>query len=631
MGVLARVNTPEDLKALSLAELEELAAELREFIINTVAHTGGHLAPNLGVVELTLALYRVFDFPRDKIIWDVGHQCYVHKIITGRKERFGTLRQLGGVSGFPSREESPYDIFGTGHASTSISAALGLAKARDLAGDHYAVVAVIGDGALTGGMALEALNHAGHLQTDLIVVLNDNEMSISKNVGALANYLSRLRSDPAYRRLQEEFESLTSRLPGFGPRLRDFLSRLKGSVKYLVVPGMFFEELGFTYLGPVDGHHLPTLLRILERARALKGPVLVHVVTRKGKGYKPAEEDPDLYHGVGPFNPETGELYSSSLPTYTEIFGRTLVRLAEEDPRIVAITAAMPSGTGLKLFAQRFPHRFFDVGIAEQHAVTFAAGLAVGGYRPVVAIYSTFLQRAYDQIIHDVCLQRLPVVFALDRAGIVGEDGATHQGLFDLAYLRSIPHMVVMAPADENELQHMLKTALTHEGPIALRYPRGTGLGVTLDADPRPLPIGQGVVLREGRDVTLIAIGNMVPRALKAAEELAAQGISAAVINARFVKPLDIELILRYAKRTRWVVTIEEGILAGGFGSAVAECLTSHGLGEVKITRLGIEDTFVEHGHPEELRKKYGLDVQGIVRAVLQSRPLLRLTSRKTL
>ncbi|ACX52500.1 deoxyxylulose-5-phosphate synthase [Ammonifex degensii KC4] len=629
--MLARVNTPEDLKALSLAELEELAAELREFIINTVAHTGGHLAPNLGVVELTLALYRVFDFPRDKIIWDVGHQCYVHKIITGRKERFGTLRQLGGVSGFPSREESPYDIFGTGHASTSISAALGLAKARDLAGDHYAVVAVIGDGALTGGMALEALNHAGHLQTDLIVVLNDNEMSISKNVGALANYLSRLRSDPAYRRLQEEFESLTSRLPGFGPRLRDFLSRLKGSVKYLVVPGMFFEELGFTYLGPVDGHHLPTLLRILERARALKGPVLVHVVTRKGKGYKPAEEDPDLYHGVGPFNPETGELYSSSLPTYTEIFGRTLVRLAEEDPRIVAITAAMPSGTGLKLFAQRFPHRFFDVGIAEQHAVTFAAGLAVGGYRPVVAIYSTFLQRAYDQIIHDVCLQRLPVVFALDRAGIVGEDGATHQGLFDLAYLRSIPHMVVMAPADENELQHMLKTALTHEGPIALRYPRGTGLGVTLDADPRPLPIGQGVVLREGRDVTLIAIGNMVPRALKAAEELAAQGISAAVINARFVKPLDIELILRYAKRTRWVVTIEEGILAGGFGSAVAECLTSHGLGEVKITRLGIEDTFVEHGHPEELRKKYGLDVQGIVRAVLQSRPLLRLTSRKTL
>nr|WP_205664629.1 1-deoxy-D-xylulose-5-phosphate synthase [Ammonifex thiophilus] len=629
--MLARVNAPEDLKALSLAELEELAAELRDFIVNTVAHTGGHLAPNLGVVELTLALYRVFDFPRDKIIWDVGHQCYVHKIITGRKERFSTLRQLGGISGFPSREESPYDIFGTGHASTSISAALGLAKARDLAGDHYAVVAVIGDGALTGGMALEALNHAGHLQTDLIVVLNDNEMSISKNVGALANYLSRLRSDPAYRRLQKEFESLTSRLPGLGPRLRDFLSRLKGSVKYLVVPGMFFEELGFTYLGPVDGHHLPTLLHILERARALKGPVLVHVVTRKGKGYKPAEEDPDLYHGVGPFDPETGELHSSPLPTYTEIFGRTLVRLAEEDPRIVAITAAMPSGTGLKLFAQRFPHRFFDVGIAEQHAVTFAAGLAAGGYRPVVAIYSTFLQRAYDQIIHDVCLQRLPVVFALDRAGIVGEDGATHQGLFDLAYLRSIPHMVVMAPADENELQHMLKTALTYEGPIALRYPRGAGLGVALDADLRPLPIGQGVVLREGRDVTLIAIGNMVPRALKAAEELAAQGISAAVINARFVKPLDTELLLRYAKRTRWVVTIEEGVLAGGFGSAVAECLTSCGLGEVKITRLGIEDTFVEHGHPEELRQKYGLDVQGIVRAVLQSRPLLRLTSRKTL
>ncbi|MGO0122558.1 1-deoxy-D-xylulose-5-phosphate synthase [Desulfothermobacter acidiphilus] len=629
MGVLARVNTPEDVKSLSLAELTELAAEIRTFLIDNLAHTGGHLAPNLGVVELTLALYRVFDFPRDKLIWDVGHQSYVHKIITGRKDRFATLRQLGGISGFPCREESPYDAFGTGHASTAISAALGMAKARDLSKDRYAVVAVVGDGALTGGMALEALNHAGHLRTDLIVVLNDNEMSISPNVGALANYLSRLRSDRAYRRLQEELESLTSKLPRVGPRLRDLVLRLKGSVKYLMIPGMIFEELGFTYLGPVDGHHLPTLISLLERARSLQGPILVHVVTRKGKGFKPAEADPDLYHGVGPFNPETGELYSSPRPTYTEVFGRTLVRLAEEDPRVVAITAAMPAGTGLRLFSQRYPHRFFDVGIAEQHAVTFAAGLAVAGYRPVVAIYSTFLQRAYDQVIHDVCLQRLPVVLALDRAGIVGEDGATHQGLFDLAYLRCIPHITVMAPADENELQHMLKTALELGSPVALRYPRGAGVGVELDSQLMPLPVGRGTVLREGKEVALVALGNTVVPALRAAEDLASRGVSAAVINARFLKPLDEDLLLRYARLTRWVVTIEEGVLAGGFGSAVAECFAAHGLREVKITRLGIPDTFVEHGRPEALRRKYGLDAQGIVQAVMNSRPLLRITSRR--
>lgn len=629
MGVLERVNSPEDLRRLKMEELQELAGELRELIISTVAKTGGHLAPNLGVVELTIALHYVFHAPRDKIIWDVGHQCYAHKILTGRRDRFHTLRQYGGISGFPVRDESVYDAFGTGHASTSISAALGFAKARDLNREDYAVVAVIGDGALTGGMALEALNHAGHIQASLIVVLNDNEMSISKNVGALAGYLTRLRTDPMYYRSREEMEALIQKIPAIGPRMLRVLERLKDSVKYLVVPGMLFEELGYTYLGPVDGHSIPALVRTFERAKSLKGPVLVHVVTRKGKGYPPAEKDPDLFHGVGPFNPATGEVCSSGQVTYTEVFGRTLVRLAEEDPRIVAITAAMPTGTGLKAFAQRFPDRFFDVGIAEQHAVTLAAGLAASGWRPVVAIYSTFLQRAYDQIVHDVCLQRLPVIFALDRAGLVGEDGATHQGLFDIAYLRSIPHMVLMAPMDENELQHMLKTALLYSGPCAIRYPRGSGTGCPLDKELRPLPLGQALVLRDGKDVSLFALGNTVAAAREAAERLAAQGIEAAVINVRFVKPLDAPLLLRFARRTRRVVTIEEGILAGGFGSAVAELLLDNGLGDVELVRLGINDTFVEHGAPNILREKYGLTADNIVTAVMEGRRRLRVAAKK--
>ncbi|WP_334110180.1 1-deoxy-D-xylulose-5-phosphate synthase [Thermodesulfitimonas autotrophica] len=629
MSVLERVNAPEDLRRLKIEELSQLAAELRELIIETVAQTGGHLAPNLGVVELTIALHRVFQAPRDKIVWDVGHQCYAHKILTGRRERFKTLRQFGGISGFPCRDESVYDAFGAGHASTSISAALGLAKARDFNQEDYAVVAVIGDGALTGGMALEALNHAGHIKANFIVVLNDNEMSISKNVGALAGYLTRLRTDPMYHRSREEFEALIQKIPAIGPRMLRVLERLKDSVKYLVVPGMFFEELGYTYLGPVDGHSIPALLRTLEKAKGLKGPVLVHVVTRKGKGYPPAEKDPDTFHGVGPFNPLTGEVYGAGKITYTEVFGQTLVRLAEEDPRIVAITAAMTTGTGLKTFARRFPQRFFDVGIAEQHAVTLAAGLAAGGWRPVVAIYSTFLQRAYDQIVHDVCLQCLPVVFALDRAGIVGEDGATHQGLFDIAYLRSIPNMALMAPMDENELQHMLKTALLYGGPCAIRYPRGRGTGCALEKEPRPLPFGQALVLRDGRDVSLFALGNTVAAALEAAERLAAQGIEAAVVNARFVKPLDTSLLLRFARRTRRVVTVEEGVLAGGFGSAVAELLMDNGLGNVELVRLGINDTFVPHGAPALLRERYGLTAENIVAAVTQSRRRLRVAARK--
>jgi 1-deoxy-D-xylulose-5-phosphate synthase len=630
LGVLERVNSPEDLRSLSQAKLETLALEIRNLLIETVAKTGGHLAPNLGVVELTIALHRVFNTPKDKLIWDVGHQCYIHKIITGRRESFETLRRFGGISGFPSRDESIYDVFGTGHASTSISAALGLAKARDLNQDNHAVAAVIGDGALTGGMALEALNYAGHIKANIIVVLNDNEMSIAKNVGALSGYLTRLRTDPMYHRSREEFEGLIQKIPAIGPKMFRILDRLKDSVKYLVVPGMFFEELGYTYLGPVNGHNITALLNTLGKAKSLKGPVLVHVVTKKGMGYPPAEKDPDLFHGVGPFEIKSGRVVGSPRISYMEVFGKTIVKLAEEDPRIIAITAAMTTGTGLRSFAERFPHRFFDVGIAEQHAVTLAAGLAVGGWRPVVAVYSTFLQRAYDQIIHDVSLQRLPVVFALDRSGLVGEDGVTHQGLFDLAYLRSIPNMTLMAPQDENELQHMLKTAIAYNGPCAVRYPRGAGTGCELDKEPQILPYGQALVLRDGKDVSLFAVGNMVGPALEAAELLSRQGIEAAVVNVRFIKPLDEKLLLHFAKNTQKVVTIEEGILAGGFGSAVGELLLDSGLTGVELVRKGIGDIFVEHGAPDVLREKFGLTAVEIVKAVTRPRRRLKVAFKKT-
>lgn len=623
--VLERVNDPHDLGGLSPEELRKLAAEIRTCIVQTVAETGGHLAPSLGVVELTLALHRVFHSPHDKIIWDVGHQCYAHKLLTGRRDLFSSLRRCGGLSGFPKREESPHDSFNTGHSSTSLSAALGLALARDLRGEKHEVIAVIGDGALTAGMAFEALNHAGHLGTHFIVVLNDNERSIANSVGAMAGYLSRLRTSTAYARSKERLQRVLRAWPPAGPKMLRAAERLKDSLKHLVLPGMVFEELGFTYLGPVDGHDLNVLEEVLQRARRIKGPVLVHVLTKKGKGYRPAEENPDLFHGIGPFDVATGRPRDQSpVPTYTAVFGRTLLDLAEREPRLVAITAAMAGGTGLGPFAKRYPERFFDVGIAEQHAVTLAAGLAAAGFRPVVAIYSTFLQRAYDQVVHDVCLQQLPVVLAVDRAGLVGEDGETHQGLFDLAYLRHIPQMTLMAPKDEDELQHMLYTALQLEGPAALRYPRGHGRGVALAAEPRLLPVGRGEILREGKDLGILAVGPLVYEALAAAEQLAAAGIEAAVVNARFIKPLDRELILAQARLTGRLLTVEEHVVSGGFGSAVLELLAAEGLKGVAVRCLGVPDAFIGHGRPGELRAALGLDAKGIAGAAaeLLGRPL---------
>ncbi|BAF59377.1 MAG: 1-deoxy-D-xylulose-5-phosphate synthase [Pelotomaculum sp.] len=616
--LLEQISSSRDIRSLTFKQLNELAGEIRQVLINTVSKTGGHLAPNLGVVELTLGLHRVFHSPVDKIIWDVGHQSYVHKLITGRYKEFYTLRQFGGISGFPRPSESVHDAFGTGHSSTSISAALGMAIARDLKGEKYSVVAVIGDGAMTGGIAFEALNHAGHLKCNLIVVLNDNEMSIAQNVGAMSGYLTRLRTDPMYSRGKEEIEQLLRRIP-IGSALLRLGERVKDSLKYLVVPGMIFEELGFTYLGPVDGHDLRAITTVLQHARARKGPVLVHVLTKKGKGYSPAESNPDRFHGIGAFDVATGEaVKKSNIPTYTEVFGRTMVKLAREFDNMLAITAAMTGGTGLTEFARLYPKRFFDVGIAEQHAVTLAAGMATGGFRPVVAIYSTFLQRAYDQILHDVCLQNLPVTFAIDRAGIVGEDGATHHGLFDFSYLRPIPNMVIMAPKDENELQHMLYTALSHPGPAAVRYPRSAGTGCRMDDSFKIIPLGRAEVLRDGTEVTLLAVGSMVCLAVKAAEILAGHGIDAAVINARFVKPLDKECILRYARRTREVFTLEENVLQGGFGSAVQELLSSCGERGVSVHCFGIPDSFVEHGNRALLLARYGLTVEQVVRAVLE-------------
>jgi len=596
--------------------LEQLAAEIRKELVDTVSETGGHLAPNLGVVELTLALHLVFDSPRDRIVWDVGHQSYVHKLVTGRKSTFRELRRWGGLSGFPRPDESEHDHFTVGHASTSISTALGLALARDLAGEDYAVAAVIGDGAMTGGLAFEAMNHAGNLRTNLVVVLNDNEMSIARNVGALSGYLNRLRTDPKYTHGKDELEYLLKRIPAIGPKVFHLADRLKDSLKYLVVPGMFFEELGFLYLGPVDGHNVTALTEVLRRAKKRSGPVLVHVLTRKGRGYAPAERDPDKFHGPGPFDRQTGALKTkSAVPTYTDVFGRTLVQLAGEDPRIVAITAAMPSGTGLTGFAQVYPQRFFDVGIAEAHAVTLAAGLAKGGARPVVAVYSTFLQRAFDSVMHDVCLNRLPVVLAVDRAGIVGEDGPTHHGLFDISFLRALPGLTIMAPGDEDELRHMLKTALTLPGPSVIRYPRGSGTGVALNDNPRILPLGHARLLQEGRDLTLVALGNMVKPALEAAQLLARDGILADVVDARFVKPLDRDTILGRAAATGCLVTVEEHVLSGGFGSAVLEAAQEARL-SARVLRLGVADRFVEHGSQAVLREVHGLTGPGIAEAV---------------
>jgi 1-deoxy-D-xylulose-5-phosphate synthase len=615
---LDNIDSPEDLKRLERSRLSELAKEIRQVIIETVSRTGGHLAPSLGVVELTIALLYVFDPPKDKIIWDVGHQAYAYKLLTGRRDRFHTLRQHGGLSGFTRMSESPYDSFSTGHASTSISAGLGIAYGRCLKKDHGKIIAVIGDGSMTGGLAYEGLNQTGDLEKGLIVVLNDNEMSIAPNVGVLSSFLSRKLSAKHFMNLREEFKDLLKSVPKFGDDVYNLAKRTEESFKAFVTPGMLFEAFNFNYFGPIKGHRLDHLIDTLQNVRDMEKPVLFHVTTTKGKGYPPAESNPTYFHGIGSFEIETGNgIAPKEKPlTYTEVFGNTLVELARENKQIVAVTAAMPEGTGLKTFAETFPERFVDVGIAEQHAVTFAAGLATEGLRPVVAIYSTFLQRAYDQLLHDVCLEAHPVVFALDRGGIVGEDGPTHHGLFDLSYLRSLPKMVIMAPKDENELRHMLRTALGHSGPIAIRYPRGYGLGVPLDAETHPIPIGKGERLTEGNDAAILAVGVTVSEAIEAGKRLQTENISVTVVNCRFVKPLDTDLITRLGKEINAIVTVEENVLEGGFGSAVLECLATAGVTSCRVVRLGIPDTFVEHGSQKILRTKYGVDAAAIARAV---------------
>jgi 1-deoxy-D-xylulose-5-phosphate synthase len=613
--ILDCINSPADVKNLKPADLEKLAGEMRNLIIETVSQTGGHLAPSLGVVELTIALHYVFNTPSDKIIWDVGHQAYAHKIITGRRERFHTLRQYKGISGFPKTEESPYDAFNTGHSGTSISAGLGITTARSIKGDNNKVVAVIGDGSMTAGMAFEALNQTGHTEKDLIVVLNDNEMSIAKNVGALSSYVSRKISEPRFVNLKKRLETFLRSVPGVGENILSLFKKSEDSLIGLLTPGMLFEALKFRYIGPIRGHDLGLLIRTFKDVALLDGPVLVHVLTTKGKGYAPAEENPTHFHGVGSFDIATGlskNHSSEGPPSYTEVFGRTMVELGAIEKRLFAITAAMPEGTGLTDFAKQYPNRFIDVGIAEQHAVTYAAGLAAEGLKPVVAIYSTFLQRSFDQIIHDVCLQKLPVTFALDRGGIVGEDGPTHHGLFDLSYLRIIPNMTIMAPKDENELRHMLFTALAFQGPIALRYPRGKGVGVPMDKEYKEIPIGEAEILIEGKDLIIFALGNRVHPSVKAAEELQKEGFSIGVINCRFVKPLDPRLP-DMAARTGRILIVEENTLQGGFGSAVLEAISDRGLSPVIVRRLGIPDSFIEHGPLDLLREQCGIDTKKIL------------------
>jgi len=615
--LLEAIQSPADLKQLTIEQLPVLAEEVRSFLLSTVSETGGHLGSNLGAVELTLALHYCFSTPFDKIIWDVGHQAYTHKILTGRRDRFNTQRQYKGISGFPKRCESEHDAFGVGHASTSISAALGMAVADNLDRKKNNVIAVIGDGSLTGGIAFEGLNQAGHLKKNLIVVLNDNEMSISKNVGAFSAFVSRKMTTRHFRELKREMKELLTNIPAFGKDILKFARRAENSLKGFLTPGALFEALGFDYIGPIDGHDLPNLIEVFNNAREFDGPLLIHVMTTKGKGYLPAEETPDKFHGVGAFDLSTGKAPSKSGSlSYTEVFGRTLVDLAQEDPKIVAITAAMPDGTGLNYFADAIPERFFDVGIAEQHGICFAAGLAADGFKPVAAIYSSFMQRAYDQVFHDVCLQNLPVVIAMDRAGLVGDDGPTHHGVFDLSFMRHLPGLTFMAPKDENELRQMLKTALELNGPVALRYPRGAGYGVPLDKEIHSLPIGKGELLREGADLTIVAIGSTVMPAFKAAEQLAEQGINAGVINARFIKPLDTGLILDQARSTCRIVTVEENVLQGGFGSAVLELLHDNGMSQVKVKRIGIPDRYIEQGSQAQLRKDVGIDAEGIVKAV---------------
>ncbi|KQB92551.1 1-deoxy-D-xylulose-5-phosphate synthase [Geobacillus thermodenitrificans] len=608
---LTKIEHPRVVKTMSIPQLKQLSADIRRFLIEKLSKTGGHIGPNLGVVELTIALHREFDSPKDKLIWDVGHQSYVHKILTGRAAEFDTLRQYKGLSGFPKRSESEHDVWETGHSSTSLSAAMGMAIARDLKGTDEYIVPIIGDGALTGGMALEALNHIGHEKTDMIVILNDNEMSIAPNVGALHNILGRLRTAGKYQWVKDELELLLKRIPAVGGKLAATAERLKDSLKYLLVSGVFFEELGFTYLGPVDGHDFEDLLENLRYAKKVKGPVLVHVITKKGKGYSPAENDKvGTWHGTGPYKIETGTFVKTKEggPSWSGLVSETVRRIARTDPRIVAITPAMPVGSKLEGFASEFPDRMFDVGIAEQHATTLAAGLATQGMKPFLAIYSTFLQRAYDQVVHDVCRQNLNVFFAIDRAGLVGADGETHQGVFDIAFLRHVPNLVLMMPKDENEGQHMVYTALRYDdGPIAMRFPRGNGLGVPLDEELKEIPIGTWEVLRDGSDAVILTFGTTISMALEAAEQLARDGVSVKVVNARFLKPMDEAMLHELLESRLPILTIEEAVLQGGFGSSVLEFAHDHGYHQAVIERMGIPDRFIEHGSVSELLDEIGL------------------------
>ncbi len=614
---LDRIKSPDDLKKIPIGDLPLLAKEIRKRIIDVVSKTGGHLASSLGAVELAISLHYCFDMPRDKIIWDVGHQSYPHKILTGRADTFDTLRQLGGISGFPSRGESEYDIFTCGHSATSISTALGLSCARDLKSEAWKVIAVIGDASLANGMALEALNHAGHLRKDLVVVLNDNELSISRSVGALARYLNRIMTNPLYNRVRRQMQILVKRIPVFGFKTFRTARKLEEALKNLLIPGMFFEGFGFRYFGPIDGHDINGLITTFRNLRALREPIIVHVITKKGKGYRFAEERPSFFHSVQPFEIDTGKLLDRKVTkSFTEIFSDKIVELARKDAKIVAITAAMPDGTGLSRFSQEFPNRFYDVGIAEGHAISFSAGLAQQGFKPIIAIYSTFLQRGYDQIMHDVSLQNLPVIFCIDRAGIVGEDGPTHHGVFDIAYLRHIPNLVIMAPRDGFELEAMLEVAVTLKRPVAIRYPKGDCQSHLSGSSFHKIELGKSELLREGNDIAIFAIGNMVSIAIKVADLLSPDGIQATVVNSRFVKPLDKDIIEDVTRRIKRVVTLEEGIARGGFGSAILEFFERENIKGVKVERIGLPDHFIAHGKREELLKEYHLTADEICETI---------------
>jgi len=615
---LSRVDSPADLKKLSIEELPLIAREIRDMLLDGISETGGHLSSNLGVVELTLAMHYVFNSPVDKFIWDVGHQSYVHKLLTGRKDRFSTLRQHEGLCGFTKREESEHDHWNCGHGGTSVSAALAFAQARDLKKEDSDVIAVIGDGSLTAGMAFEGLNHSGHIQNDMIVVLNDNEMSISANVGGMSAHLSKIMTGQVMLKIKQEIGQLLSAVPGIGKEITRYAHKIDEAIKGVFIPGRLFEDLGIRYVGPIDGHDIKALTESFRAVKELKGPTLMHVITRKGKGYEQAEEKADAWHGVKPFNVSTGEFHKKKAnPAYTNVFADALIQLAKEDEKVIGITAAMPDGTGISKFGKEFPDRTFDVGMAEQHGVAFAGALSIEGFRPVAAIYSTFLQRAYDQVVHDICLMNLPVTFAMDRAGIVGEDGATHQGLYDIAFLRTLPNMVVMAPKDENEMRHMLKTAVYHTGPAALRYPRGPGLGVPLDTEMKELEIGKGEVVQDGTDIAIIAYGHTVDWAQQVADKFEKEGVSVAVINARFAKPVDKELIVKYALKTRCMITTEEHSLMGGFGSAVLEALQEEEIFNTRIKCIGLGDIVLEHGASSLQRKMLKLDPEGMFETIM--------------